>query len=550
MKAYTLTLPLVFAAALDACGSASNDSLAGPRFDTDAGTQPRADVGSTGGAGFADGGLPRETGETRSFQTPQGGARHVYVANPARDHVEVIDAETLAISSVEAGDGPTYLATVPNTDTALVLDVNAPTLALLQTTATGTTSRSFDVVDGANAIAIAPDAQHAVVFLDTAQPNQGVPAGSFQEISVLDLRPGHESSLALSVGFRPTGVTFSGDGATGYVVTEDGVTILDFAALTGPRLVPTVSFRDDAVTADDAGVDGGAPHISRDATVADVAVTRDGHLALARVDGTSLLRAVDLRTRVAQTVDLGSEVTDLDVAPDGSFAVAALRSASRVVRIPLPDGLGDAAMRTVISLPGEVTGSVTLSPDGARALVYSSVAATDHATLLDLAGTTAPSLLHLRKPVRAVAFAPDGRTALVVHRHADGDAHAPGLDLATQIDRSPGYSLLDCASRFSVLALTDTEVGPFMLVPDGSSAFVLLRDDARNIARAQRVSLANFTVRDVLLGSPPVSVGAVSLSHRVFIGQDHPEGRITFVDWSTGTQQSVTGFELNSRIVE
>ena len=108
----------------------------------------------------------------------------------------------------------------------------------------------------------------------------------------------------------------------------------------------------------------------------------------------------------------------------------------------------------------------------------------------------------------------------------------------------------DVAERFTRLQLTPAEVGPFALVPGGTHAFVLLRDDSRRVSLAQRITLASLTIQDISLGSPPVSVGAVPATERAFIGQDHPEGRITFVDWNTGAQQSITGFELNSRIVE
>jgi hypothetical protein len=64
------------------------------------------------------------------------------------------------------------------------------------------------------------------------------------------------------------------------------------------------------------------------------------------------------------------------------------------------------------------------------------------------------------------------------------------------------------------------------------------------------VDLRSFQVDPIALGSPPVSVGAIPGSRRVFIGQDHPDGRISFVDWATGELESVTGFELNSRIRE
>jgi DNA-binding beta-propeller fold protein YncE len=505
----------------------------------------------------ADAGLPPEVEEQRAFETPQAGARFVYVANPRRDNVAVIDSRTLAIQSVEAGDGPTYLVTVPERDgmaldEALVINVNASTATLLRTNAAGvTTTAQMPVVAGANAIAVAPNGHYAVVYLDTSRPNQGVPAGSFQEVAVLRLDPGMERGLLLSVGFRPVSVVFSADGQTGFVITEDGVSILRFASLTGPALVPTVSFYDDHIVAPgDAGMSDAGTVVPRDARAQDVSVTRDGRYAIARFAESRAMRVVDLMQRTVQTIDLGTEITDLDVAPDGTFALAALRNESRVLRIPIPAGFSDPSVRRSIDLPGELVGSITMSPDGARALVYSTAAMTERATLLDLAGTAAPAVLRLRKTVRAVAFAPGGESALIVHGRSEGSPTEPGIDLETQIDRSYGYSLLNVAERFTRLQLTPADVGPFALVPGGTHAFVLLRDDARHIALAQRITLASLTIQDIALGSPPVSVGAVPATERAFIGQDHPEGRITFVDWNTGAQQSITGFELNSRIVE
>ncbi|MDB4931540.1 MAG: hypothetical protein JWM10_4024 [Myxococcaceae bacterium] len=556
MKQYTwLGVGLVAAVAgTVGCGDSSSlGALPDGRFIVDAGSVARTDLGT---AAAADVGLPPEVEEQRAFETPQAGSRYVYVANPRRDTVAVIDSRTLAITSVEAGDGPTYLVTVPERDgtpidEALVINVNATTATLLRTTAAGTATVQLPIVAGANAVAVAPNGHYAVVYLDTSRPNQGVPAGSFQEVAVLRLDPGMERGLLLSVGFRPVDVVFSDDGETGFVVTEDGVSILRFAALTGPALVPTVSFYDDTIVAPvDAGVSDGGMTLSRDARAQDVSVTRDGRYAIARFAASSSMRVVDLMRRSVQTIDLGTEITDLDVSPDGTFALAALRNQSRVLRIPIPAGFTDPTQRRPIDLPGEVVGSVTMSPDGARALVYSTAAMTERATLLDLAGTAAPTVLRLRKSVRAVAFAPGGESALIVHGRSEGSPAEPGIDLEAQIDRSFGYSLLNVAERFTRLQLTPAEVGPFALVPGGTHAFVLLRDDARRVALAQRITLASLTIQDIALGSPPASVGAVPATQRAFIGQDHPEGRITFVDWNTGSQQSITGFELNSRIVE
>ena len=230
---------LLAAWGIAACGSdsAAVNSPGGPWLSTDAGSTA-SDIGATP-TPPVDAGLPPEVEERRAFETPQAGARFVYVANPRRDNVAVIDSQTLAITSVEAGDGPTYLATVPGRDEALVINVNASTATLLRTTTAGTTTVQMPVVGGANAIAIAPGGHYAVVYLDTTQPNQGVPAGSFQEIAVLRLDPGMERGLLLSVGFRPVDVTFSADGETGFVITEEtlGAEINGFARVSANRLL-------------------------------------------------------------------------------------------------------------------------------------------------------------------------------------------------------------------------------------------------------------------------------------------------------------------------
>jgi len=545
-----LALCALSAPALSACGSdgtsASARGDAGtPNVPNNGGGGALRDSGSTA----FDAGPPPEVEVQRSFELPQAGARYVYVANPRRDTVAVIDSRTLAIQSVEAGDGPTHLVTVPGRDEAIVVNVNSRTATVLRTTEAGTRTAQVPVVPGANAIAVAPGGRHAVAYLDTSRPNQGVPAGSFQDISVISLDPENTRALQLSVGFRPLSVAFSADGARAFVITEDGVSILDLATLTGPTIVPNVSL-DDAppTTADagfaDAGVSAGAMRAR------DVSITPDGRYAVARVEGSSTLRLVDLTTRRARFRDAGGPVTDLDVSPDGTFALAVVREQSRVLRIPLPGGFERPDDVRVLRLDGEFVGSVTIAPDGRRAIGYTTALATERAVEMDLAGEGAPVALRLRKTVRAVAFSPDSRTALFVHGASGGSPDESGIDLETRIDRSYGYSLYDVGARFLKLQLTPADVGPFAITPDGDFTFVLLRDDSAGVALAQRVALRSFTVSDIALGSPPRSVGAVPATERVFIGQEHPEGRITFVDWRSGALQSVTGFELNARIVQ
>jgi DNA-binding beta-propeller fold protein YncE len=471
--------------------------------------------------------LPPEMEERRSFEAPQAGARYVYVANPRRDTVAVIDSTTLAIRLAPTGDAPTYLATVPGKDVAIVLNVGSRDATILRTEAGMTRTSTVPVVPGANALAVAPDGVHVVAWYDSHATGGGAGlTGSFQDVSVLTLGV-DDRSLAFSVGFRPSEVSFSSDGSAAFVVTDDGVSILRFADLTAPAVAPLVR------------VDDGA---------GDVSVTPDGRFALARREGASAIQVVDLSSRASTTVELGSPVTDLDLSPAADFAVAVLRDAHTVVRIPLPAGFTDPSVRRATIIEGEAVGSATITPDGKTAVLYTTAAPVDRLVLLDL-DTQAVRPVRLRKGVRAVAVAPDSKTVLVVHTKDPGSPAAAGLTADQVIARSYGYTVVDLPTAFAKLQLTPAPVGELAVTPDATRAFLLLRDDGASIRLAQRIQLASFIVDDFPLGSPPLSLAALVDSKRVFVSQEHPEGRISFIQWETGAIESVTGFELNGRIV-
>ncbi len=215
---WALTLPGVLGVsfALHACGDSSG--MGGEP------TEPSYDAGvfSDAPAARSDSGAtvpPPEVEVRRAFQTPQAGGRFVYVANPTRDTVAVIDSTSLAIQTVETGDGPTYLSTIPGQDVALVINVNSHSLTVLRTTATGTVTSSVPIVAGANAIAIAPDGRHALAYFDSGQPGATASSGSFQDLSVITLEAGNHRAVQLSVGFRPVEVLFSSDVTRGFVLT-------------------------------------------------------------------------------------------------------------------------------------------------------------------------------------------------------------------------------------------------------------------------------------------------------------------------------------------
>lgn len=550
------------------------DKSAGGGFAADAGAffSGNPELGPTGnGAGAGDASsLPPEKEVDVGFELPHAGAHFVYVANPDSNNIAVIDARTLAIQTVEAGAGPRFLQTFGTADAAIVLNTVSNDATIVRTDAVSGTSTvaRVPVERGSNAIAVAPDGQHAIVYFNDAFSSPGSTPGSFQHVTVVKLEAGADASTSMTIGYRASRVFFSNNGKMGFVVTEDGVNVLNLATIdqNGPSIADIVDY--------------GTPGLGK---APDVSVTPNGLYALAREPKGSALRLVDLTTGTMRRLDLASvgggtdagasprfdagaatgdggdampppvpgqvTVTDVDLEPLGTYALAVLRERSGVVRIPIPGAFDGTSPATLTSVPGELIGSVTLTPKGKYALLFTTVVPTnERMTILALDGKSAPRSIQLRKSVASIAVAPDEATALVVHQKLPGDPNEPGLDEETKADRQDGYSVVALDRGFPSLTTTDAPLGPSTIVPDGSNLFILF--NAPGLREVQSVDLRSFALSHITLGSPPVSVGSVPTTNRVFVGQDHPDGRISFIDWTTGAVQSVTGFELNSRIRE
>jgi hypothetical protein len=76
---------------------------------------------------------------------------------------------------------------------------------------------------------------------------------------------------------------------------------------------------------------------------------------------------------------------------------------------------------------------------------------------------------------------------------------------------------------------------------------VLLRDDAAGVRRVDLVDLRTFIVDALELGSPPEGAGWVDATAKIFVSQEHPTGRITFID-QAGNVETVTGHRLNDAV--
>ncbi|MCR9163014.1 MAG: YncE family protein [Nannocystaceae bacterium] len=573
--------------AMPGCGADLSDegfdggSAAG---DTDAGAVSASASDGDPGGSDSDGGFgtdgsipPPEEEEEADFRVPRASGRFVYSASELTDSVAVIDSSNLSIDVVGVGRGPTVVAPLaangPMQGAVAVLDQGSDDVALLSTDSNGeSTVEIIDATPGANNLVVSPDGRFLIVHVDVDGPEEIGP-GSDQEITVIDVTD--NAVYPMTVGAHPREIAFSSDSSQAFVVTADGVNVIEFdqVDMIGiPDIVPAYT---------DPGIDP---------DTLEVQVAADLGIALARVDGNNTLVATDLLTREQQVFELDAVPTDLDIAPDGSFAVLTVPRAagSQIVELPLPLGTGDLQSHVISQ---EYVGLAALSPDTDTLLLYTTqnpfengvppdepggtttgVDPTgDTDTDTDTDGTTTgpepepepnpdavppnrdPRLrltiarrdgsgwdtsitLFVDRPIKSVGIAPDGASGMLLHQPTE--------------DSIPyAYTLLDLEKEFPVKKLQTVQATPepILFTPDGARSVVLLRDDAAAIKRVDQVDLQTFIVDGFELGSPPEGTGYVDATDKIFVSQDHPTGRITFID-ALGSVETVTGYRLNDAV--
>jgi hypothetical protein len=450
----------------------------------------------------------------------------VWVANPVSGRVAYINASTLDVRTVNAGDGPTYLAAVPNAeDTAVVLNVLSDDATLLKANGANVTSTMFKTAHGMNAWAISPDGHWAVAWTDARQVPNATQTEGFQDITVIDLTA-KVAPVVLAIGYRPISVGFTTSGTHAWAVTQDGVDIIDVTPVGGPALVKNVAISDDP---------------QEDPGTRDVSVTPDGTYALVRRDGSPDITAVSLILDQRTNIALGGNVTDLDLSDKGDRAVAVVRDTGTVSILPIPGAIANASTIVNVSVTGATVGSVSLSPGGSTGLLYTNAIASQRLDVLDMtlaSPTTRPVKLY--SPVLGVFSSPNGQDAVVVHQASATDAAG---DLA--------FSLVPIASALPA-KIVSTKAKPFAVGFDAASghAVVAEKDDTAKIYGVYVAKFPELMVDRYDLASPPIAVGVVDGAGRAFVSQNHPDGRITFIDLTSGEARTLTGFELAARVVD
>ncbi len=539
---------------------------------------------STGGSA-GTGGKPEKELES-SFRSPVATGRYVWTANPESSRVARVDAKSFEAATYEAGFNPTHLvglASQGDEDRALVINVGSNDASLFVADAQGeVTMHSATLHQGANAWAVSKSGKWAIAWTNFAQVKSPDVTEGFQDITVLDLTSLPPVSTRLSVGYRPSRVFISEDDSQAFFVTEPGLTVVTLDSSSGPAV--------------DRDVPMSTNPLAQPAR--DVTVTPDGSYALVRRHGSSDVTLVELQSGQLENITLSGPVTDLDLTEDGALALAVVRApgsgssgdagadaasdatgttdagttdaseggAEDAGEAGSPDAAPDAAppppppdsevfalpIPTVFTNPGlvsskvitnQVVGSVAVGQSGNVAVLFTNASANDHLTLVDLksgADFLSYRTVALKAPVTAAFVAPDDAHAIALLRPASGSSKPGAFSIVPIAKDLPPKIQGTNAPTFTV------SIAP----APSTRAVVTTRDDNKKVYATYVARMPELQVDRITLASPPLASGMVPSAGVAFVAQEHPEGRITFVNLEKGDARTLTGFELGAKVVD
>ncbi|MBM4370849.1 MAG: hypothetical protein FJ098_04300 [Deltaproteobacteria bacterium] len=471
-----------------------------------------------------------------SLQAPAASEHYVYIPAESRDAVIRVDAETLEIRMIPVGGMPFRGVALPVGDVAVIINRGTQDLSVIRSTPGDDDVETLPSLPAVNALSVSPEGTSVVVWYDAARAAAGDPVGDFQTIQVLLFGEGKATKIRhVSVGFHPVAVHFRDDGQEAYVVTDDGISVVPLHGLAEGTIAHTVPVALDPLEKPEDR---------------EVFITGDGSFAVVRDIFSPDLRILDMEEEVVSLVSLPGLPTDLDLVPGFRRCLVIMREqdvAAVVDFSRVAAGEEDAVVQ--VDLTGSWAGAAAVSPAGDRAVLYSTTAAMKSVAVMDLQDPEYPWVSWpVQKVVKGVAISAAGQKAVLLH-----EATVPSSSgVAGVVEKAEGYTLLDLDTGYRKLVTTAHRWSLLLFVahPDGGDqqACILLPDPVGMTHGVDMVDLETFLVENIGLHSSPNSLLFVPSSRKVAINQEHPNGRITFIDVDEGTVETKTGFELNGLI--
>jgi len=477
------------------------------------------------------------------FKAPQASEHYVYIAATARDSLVRIDAQTLTIRLIPVGGRPTRVATLPKGDVALVINSGTQDFSIVRSKETSDDVQTVDMLPYVNTISVSPDGKYAIVYYNQLNAGTGEPVGDFQTVAVVALKGEDVTVSFVSTGFHPTAVYFNAAKSIAYLVTDDGVSIIDLAATQDGDITDIVALTDNPLD---------------DPTMREVVVTADGKYAVVRNLASPEIGVVEMASGKIRSVPIEGLPTDLDLIPGKNTVLTVLREQKKAYVIDLAkvialpeEGPDFTQAVDVVDITGSSAGAAIVASDGTTAVLYTTVGGVKSVAVMSLTHKPyAWKAYPVQKGVVGVALSNQGLTATVMHEQ---ESYAPtDTEVEQTIAATEGFTLFNLESGYRKLIQTDHRWSSYLFVSDkdgkDQKAYILTPDPLDQSHYVLSVDLVTYIADPIPLASWPESLVFVPDSRKVAVAQQHENGRISFIDVDSDEIWSVTGYELNGLI--
>ncbi len=482
---------------------------------------------------------------------PPGAARDPLTSNRYVFSLEVeqrrllrIDSVTLEVEAYTAGLAPMALAVVGSRELTVLLD-GYDLVEVFDHRQEPPVRAAWVTAIDVSHLALSPTGEHVVIYYDCDDPRAAERqpgAANLNQVSVLYLGDGETPFddgdpriVKVAVGFKPRDVRFSADGTRAVVIGKDTLTPI----VLGSPFEPDGSLAEPE------------PQIFFDESALEILVDADASLAAMRYAEASVVHIIDMVNGAVSCFDAVDPVTDFDFAKDGRLITVAGAGTIGIAVTPLASALPDPCLVLTPQVNVTDAGRIAVDPSGDYAVAYEPTLAIETIWRVDL-GALEAQVINLEKAVGAVAFAGDGRHLLLSHLKKEGEPlWDPSLeDFDESVDKAYGVTWVNLDTTAQRLAVSSYPFGSFTFVPPSAerpgATYQAVQDE--RAPRLMRVTHeVGFDDLRLELAAMPLKLGYLPETGFSFVTQDHPWGRVTFIDASGEELRHVTGFamELN-----